>query len=412
MCGLVALISKSKSPLSHTAIELFIQSLTVGVLRGRDSTGLFIVTTDGNVHALKLAQNSTHFFEHEETKKFFNEYSDNILAIVGHNRAATKGKVSDETAHPFIHDNTALVHNGTLYHHKALADVEVDSEAICQAISKSSYKDILPKLDGAFALIWYDAKEKEILITRNDERSLWIFETLEFDYVCSELNMGNWLLQRTYKFKTIPDGKYFKALSVYKWDLLKLEVGYDICHNFHENKSNFFFQKHTPLLTQNIGTTTKKSLHEIRLLPNCTIKKNDLIQIYILNIDIVNDEQVKITGHHSKYPTITFIYYLKVEKEKMQEMMLRETIVGVVFGCDRDKEIMYLHKPVSKTIRGINNIPVEINNHTTCYRCGSAITEDDDNQVFVRIKQNESKILCPNCVDLTPQLKDRYVHFQ
>ena len=412
MCGLIALISKSTKPLTQTALELFINSLTVGVLRGRDSTGLFIITTEGNVHTLKQASNSTHFLENHKTKEFFDLHSDNILAIIGHNRAATKGKVSDETAHPFIHNNTVLVHNGTLWNHKALADVVVDSEAICQAISKTSYKDTLPKLDGAFALIWYDAENKEILVTRNDERSLWIFETQEFDYLCSELNMGNWLLPRTYKFQKEPVGKYFKELSVYKWNLSELYKGYDICHSYTECKKDFFFPKNTQHYTAGFGTTTKKLTQNDRLLKNCSIQRNTLIQVYIISVDIISDDQVKITGYHSKYPNITFIYYLKVPKDEVKSLILQTTIIGTAFGGKEDGDIIYLHKPTTKTITGINNIPVQIDEHSTCYKCGVPITEDDDKQVFVRVKQNESKIMCPNCVEIIPQLKERYVHIQ
>jgi hypothetical protein len=68
--------------------------------------------------------------------------------------------------------------------------------------------------------------------------------------------------------------------------------------------------------------------------------------------------------------------------------------------------------PLQKTITGINNIPVLIDDHSTCYKCGVPITEDDDKQVFVRVKQNESKIMCPDCVETIPQLKEKYVYVQ
>jgi hypothetical protein len=87
-------------------------------------------------------------------------------------------------------------------------------------------------------------------------------------------------------------------------------------------------------------------------------------------------------------------------------------IVGTAFGGKDDGEIIYLHKPSTKTITGINNIPVLIDNHSTCYKCGVPITEDDDKQVFVKVKQNESKIMCPDCVETIPQLKEKYVYVQ
>lgn len=107
-----------------------------------------------------------------------------------------------------------------------------------------------------------------------------------------------------------------------------------------------------------------------------------------------------------------FVYYLKVPKDEIKSLMFQETIVGTAFGSKEDGEIIYLHKPITKTITGINNIPVLIDDHSTCYKCGVPITEDDDKQVFVRVKQNESKIMCPDCVETIPQLKEKYVYVQ
>lgn len=407
MCGLIGLISNSNAPLSTAAIELFIDSLKVGVLRGDDSTGLFIVTKAGNVHTLKYAQNSTHFLEHPTTIEFFKEHSDNILAIVGHNRAATKGNISDETAHPFIHNNIVLVHNGTLLQHKTLADVDVDSEAICHAISKTDYKKVLPQLNGAFALIWYNAQEKQLYVTRNKERPLWIFSTSGFDYICSEQNMGNWLLQRTFKYNKNPEGRYFKELEVYNWEIDKLSEGFSICHQYTEEKNFFFHPTKTQSVVGNIGI--KKLPNLVRLLPEYDIKKDQLLRIFIVNIDELKSGPIKITGYISEYPDVTFLYYITVSEEEKNHIYQHDTITGKVFGCDTNKKIIYLLKPVNKIIRGINNITVEFDEDTKCYKCNTTITTEDNNKVYIKQKQNQTKILCPHCVNQIPQLKEKYV---
>ena len=63
-------------------------------------------------------------------------------ALIGHNRKATVGSVNNATAHPFVvGDSFAMVHNGTLRNHKALADTVVDSEALAIHLSKVLVED-------------------------------------------------------------------------------------------------------------------------------------------------------------------------------------------------------------------------------------------------------------------------------
>lgn len=405
MCGIIGLISNYKHPLSEVALGLFLDALQVGVLRGKDSTGIFIVTQQGNCYTLKCAQNSTHFLENPETVEFFKKHHNNIIAIFGHNRAATKGKISDETAHPFIHKNTVLIHNGTLFGHKSLADCEVDSEAICHAISKKSYQDILPELDGAFALVWYEAHKKKLNITRNNDRSLWIFETPTFDFICSENKMGDWLLTRTIKSHKPIVGKYFKAFDVYEWDITKLEKGFYISHTFEEKKT-ISYQKHFTVGPHGSMTRIQEPTY---IVPKYKVKNGQLLSFYISTIEYINDEQIKITGHIWQWSDITLIMYVKDSPAVLKDIEQQEMILGKVFGYDQNKDIIYLRKPDTKTIISLNNIPISIDNDTTCYKCNAPITEADNKLVWARQKQNQTKIICGNCVDKIPQLKDKYV---
>lgn len=93
----------------------------------------------------------------------------------------------------------------------------------------------------------------------------------------------------------------------------------------------------------------------------------------------------------------------------LRDIEQQEMILGKVFGYDQNKNILYLRKPDTKTIISLNNIPISIDNDTTCYKCNAPITEADHKLVWARQKQNQTKIICGDCVDKIPQLKDKYV---
>jgi len=195
-------------------------------LRGEDSTGAFCVNKYGNVKMIKSAQRADSFINTKTFDSFLEDAYKEGRVLVGHNRSATKGSLTDENAHPFIEGNTCLVHNGTLYNHKHLADTDVDSHAICHAFEKDGYTKSIPELNGAFALIWYDAKEKKLHITRNKERPLWIIETKDADYIASEDGMLEWLANRVHG--VTEKAKYFQVGQIYSYDLEKLAEGYDM----------------------------------------------------------------------------------------------------------------------------------------------------------------------------------------
>jgi hypothetical protein len=180
MCGLVGLISKNSYGFTKDQQDVFATLLFVDMLRGQDSTGVFVVSNEGDVFVAKDAVNSVDFMGTNEFDSAMRRAFSRGVAMVGHNRKATRGNIVDENAHPFnVDDNIILVHNGTMISdHKKHADVEVDSHAIAHLIhEKGSVSEALSAFSGAYALIWYDVEKGSLNMIRNSQRPLWWMET-------------------------------------------------------------------------------------------------------------------------------------------------------------------------------------------------------------------------------------------
>src|SRR5574343_333292 len=211
MCGIVGIVSRFNNGFSSGEMDMFTTMLFVDTLRGFDSTGVFGVDMHGNVDVHKEASNGASFIQTEEYKKFVSAMIRNGAFVVGHNRAATRGTVSDENAHPFVvDDKIVLVQNGTMRgDHKRHADVEVDSHAIAHILSdKDDITEALDSFDAAYALVWYNTDKEILYIIRNNERPLFIAEFEQGGFVfASELATLWYGLHKSgmsIKFKTDP----------------------------------------------------------------------------------------------------------------------------------------------------------------------------------------------------------------
>lgn len=181
MCGLVSVITKRRYGFNAEERDAFTSLLFVDTLRGEDSTGAFVVDTTGNLRLAKEATQGPVFVQKPEYKALMGKAFSDGWAAVGHNRKATKGSINDKNAHPFVVDNNiVLVHNGTFFgDHKHHADTEVDSEALAHTIHKhgDDVEAALQTVNAAYALIWYDVKNKTLNFIRNDMRPLYWLET-------------------------------------------------------------------------------------------------------------------------------------------------------------------------------------------------------------------------------------------
>lgn len=209
-----------KHTLTLPEIEVFKNMLAFDQLRGVHSTGLFGLFRPYNKEPFyKVNKECMEGVDFVRSPMFANAIghvnqqgagvtsTEWAKAMFGHNRYATQGAINAVNAHPFTHGHITLAHNGTLRNQSLLPDsekFEVDSENICYSINKIGVKETVKRLNGAFALIWFDSEKLTMNILRNSEREFHLFETSSGDWFgCSEEKMGDWLLTRGRNGKTI-----------------------------------------------------------------------------------------------------------------------------------------------------------------------------------------------------------------
>ncbi len=181
MCGIVGFITNFKTGFSSVEMDAFYNMLYFDALRGLDSTGVFGVDNVGNVQVHKEASHALGFMQNKELHEFKRESIQKGKIVVGHNRAATRGSIIDENAHPFVvEDRIVLVQNGTwVGSHKHVKDTEVDTEALAHLIYENAdnIPEAFKQINAAYALCWYDVTTKRLHLARNKERPLFLAKT-------------------------------------------------------------------------------------------------------------------------------------------------------------------------------------------------------------------------------------------
>ena len=205
MCGIVGSIVKAHNGFTKATEDVFYQMLYANALRGDDSTGVIFVENNSSFGIMKEAYASGYVLEELKSSTMGKKTWTKGKALIGHNRKATVGVVADTTAHPFVVDDTfAMVHNGTLRNHKALADTVVDSEALAIHLSKvlvenfvvEDFEEAIGKVQGAYALAAYSQEADKVFLTRNSERPLAYIDTNEGFFFASEIAMLFWICDR------------------------------------------------------------------------------------------------------------------------------------------------------------------------------------------------------------------------
>lgn len=355
MCGLIGVYGD----LYYSHLKFFKQALIADYVRGNHSTGMTAVKANGDVFNKKLAIDPINFLE-------LKSVDNNILVtntlIMGHNRHATLGGVNAANAHPFEHDHITLMHNGTLSNKYSLQTkhnapvFDTDSELVCWLLSQHSVEDIIPLLEGAFALTWYDAKDKSFNFIRNDERPMAMAVAEDSVLYASEWRMLAWLMERnslkTKDFEMVsPEkGKHHKftydkkivtqvvtdiplyVAPVYKYEPYQYNQG--------AYQDGYKAGSNVKKLPRGVGNSNDERFQQYQTEFGGDIKRNDIIFAYVdkvvaraYNGDTHFDLEMSLVS--SPYTTVK-AYYIKKElyPEIDKAFVVRGKVTSVYMHSD------------------------------------------------------------------------------
>jgi glucosamine--fructose-6-phosphate aminotransferase (isomerizing) len=170
VCGIVGILGR------EPVAEHLVDALKRLEYRGYDSAG--IATLEGSALERRRAEGKLRNLE----KKLEREPLRGTIGI-GHTRWATHGRPSEANAHPHATDRLAVVHNGIIENFRELREElersgikfasETDTEVVAHLVTKemskgrspvAAVKAVLPRLRGAFALVFLFKGETDLLI--------------------------------------------------------------------------------------------------------------------------------------------------------------------------------------------------------------------------------------------------------
>jgi glucosamine 6-phosphate synthetase-like amidotransferase/phosphosugar isomerase protein len=182
MCGIYGYVGKPKN--KKMVLEFTEALMYHTQVRGKHSTGYFAVTQNEFVLE-KDALPAEKFLTRSQLRKVI--VKEKAYVLIGHNRWASVGDITQENAHPFEGSRFVLTHNGTcssalskaknLKLHKKMKG-ETDSEAILMLLEHaglSGFLNILSSLED-FSIVVFDKRGEEIFFARNDSKPLFIVD--------------------------------------------------------------------------------------------------------------------------------------------------------------------------------------------------------------------------------------------
>lgn len=429
MCGLISILAKTASGFYTADKDIFNQLLYADVLRGSDATGVFGVKRNGNLDMLKQAAPAGWFLA---SKQYNQDFQSKIVSdyqfMVGHNRKATHGERKDVDAHPFYTEPICLVHNGMISNHKELCkESTVDSNAVCNAFAEGNFKEVLKGIEGAYAFIWYNIKDKTLYFIRNDKRPLYIIETNNTYILASEKEMVVWICSRNNQaikgIRSVEPGTLYsfdladRELKEEKLDLKPVSTVFPINQqnitylprrNVSHRKQSVYpsVDKRTLLLTDNYFLDEDADIES-------TINPGDQVFFEVEEIEDYNSPQfsgtlVKVSGALLNCPKtpITVVGFIPLSdiKDITQDYIATGTANRLEEVKDGWK--LWVHSaeasfPAIKSANDewiTNDMWMSETFDCHCKICNAHVLFEELNAWEVYLDTDDTKVVCPKCL--------------
>lgn len=229
MCGIFGIYG---APQSTDHDKFLKDAMVCGTVRGAHGAGAMKIVIDRKEKstfstAYKIAGTGTEFLQDSKASQVL-VTSNNVMAVVGHNRYAIGSAINEHNSHPFWRGPITLVHNGVIDNqyellnsygvtaHNAKPRVEVDSDSVALALSLSEDPvSTLEKVEGAYAFVWHDSRTNSLNFARNAERPMYFGHAGTVTVFASEKGMLEWLADRNNikitEFQELPVGIMFSV---------------------------------------------------------------------------------------------------------------------------------------------------------------------------------------------------------
>ena len=143
--------------------------LCLDTKRGPHSTGIALI----NSKRVEIIKDIVLPWELLKSEAYSTLSKQEFPMMMGHNRFATKGAITEENSHPFHHKHIILTHNGTVenvWEFELHKKFDTDSEMLAASVAADGIEETYKNIKGGMTLAWWDQKENSFNVITNGQR--------------------------------------------------------------------------------------------------------------------------------------------------------------------------------------------------------------------------------------------------